>query len=109
MLSTAVRNADRSSRKLHPWLERTAVIIGRQAPTTQSPLDALTKAELRVAAAISRGLSNRDAADNLFLSPKTVDSHLQRIYRKLGVSSRTELAILISGAPRTSPAGNGAW
>jgi DNA-binding NarL/FixJ family response regulator len=57
----------------------------------------LTKAELRVAAAVSRGLSNRDAADSLFLSPKTIDAHLQHIYRKLDVTSRTELAVLISG------------
>ena len=88
----------------HPWIERTAVIIGRQPPTVQSPLDLLTKAELRVAAAVSRGLSNRDAADNLFLSPKTVDSHLQRIYRKLDVSTRTELAILVSGTFRIDAA-----
>jgi DNA-binding CsgD family transcriptional regulator len=88
----------------HPWIDRTAVIIGRQPPTVESPLDLLTKAELRVAAAVSRGLSNRDAADNLFLSPKTVDSHLQRIYRKLNVGTRTELAILVSGTSRLDPA-----
>ena len=85
-----------------PWIDRTAVMLGRRAPTVAGPLDVLTRAEQRVAAAVSRGLSNRDAADTLFLSPRTVDSHLQRIYRKLDVGSRTELAILISGTSRSS-------
>lgn len=80
-----------------PWAERTAAMVGGRESVTTSPLDVLTKAELRVAAAVSRGLSNRDAADSLFLSPKTIDAHLQRIYRKLDVTSRTELAVLISG------------
>ncbi len=78
-----------------PWAERTAVMLGRHDDAPVGPLALLTKAELRVAAAVARGMSNRDAADTLFLSPKTVDAHLQRIYRKLGVTSRTELAVLI--------------
>ncbi len=78
-----------------PWATRTAVMLGRHDGAPVGPLALLTKAELRVAAAVARGLSNRDAADMLFLSPKTVDAHLQRIYRKLDVTSRTELAVLI--------------
>jgi DNA-binding CsgD family transcriptional regulator len=81
-----------------PWAERAAVMLGRRGPSA-GPLDLLTRAEMRVAAAVARGLSNREAADSLFLSPKTVDAHLQRIYPKLGVRSRTELALLI-GASR---------
>ncbi len=90
-----------------PWAQRTAVMVGGRVPTASSPLDVLTKGELRVAAAVATGLSNRDAADSLFLSPKTVDAHLQRIYRKLDVGSRTELAIMISGASRTRPDADG--
>ncbi|CAA9275554.1 MAG: hypothetical protein AVDCRST_MAG76-3656 [uncultured Acidimicrobiales bacterium] len=58
----------------------------------------LTAAELRVAVAVGRGLSNRAAADELFLSVKTVDHHLQRIYRKLDLRSRAELAVLVTRA-----------
>ena len=59
-------------------------------------LAALTAAELRVAVAVGRGLSNRAAADQLYLSVKTVDHHLQRIYRKLDLRSRAELAVLVT-------------
>jgi len=43
-------------------------------------------------------MTNREAAAALFLSVKTVDFHLQQIYRKLGVRSRTELAIRVAGS-----------
>ncbi|MER5704897.1 LuxR C-terminal-related transcriptional regulator [Micromonospora sp. NPDC002296] len=52
----------------------------------------LTDAEARVAAAIADGLSNREAAQRLFLSVKTIEFHLGNIFRKLGVRNRTELA-----------------
>jgi DNA-binding NarL/FixJ family response regulator len=58
--------------------------------------DRLSAAELRVAEAVSTGLTNRQAAETLFLSVKTVDFHLQQIYRKLDVRSRTELAVLLT-------------
>ncbi|MEU8377291.1 helix-turn-helix transcriptional regulator [Micromonospora sp. NPDC048894] len=52
----------------------------------------LTEAEARVATAIANGLSNREAAQRLFLSVKTIEFHLGNIFRKLGVRNRTELA-----------------
>ena len=58
----------------------------------------LTPAELRVAVAVGRGLSNRAAADELYLSVKTVDHHLQHIYRKLQLRSRAELAVVVTRA-----------
>jgi DNA-binding CsgD family transcriptional regulator len=64
------------------------------------PVDALaavlSAAELRVAEAVASGLTNRQAADQLFLSAKTVDFHLQSIYRKLSIRSRTELATRVA-------------
>jgi len=64
-----------------------------------SPLDALTPQELQTARAVGRGLNNTEAAAALFVSPKTVEAHLTRTYRKLGVRSRTELArvLLVNG------------
>ncbi|NBE80145.1 helix-turn-helix transcriptional regulator [Micromonospora rubida] len=53
---------------------------------------ALTGAEARVAAAIADGLSNREAAQRLFVSVKTIEFHLGNIFRKVGVRNRTELA-----------------
>ena len=49
-----------------------------------------------MATAIAAGLTNREAAARLFLSVKTIDFHLQQMYRKLGVRSRTELAVRIA-------------
>ena len=54
--------------------------------------DALTPQEEQVADLVASGLSNREVAARLFVSPKTVQYHLTRIYTKLGVRSRTELA-----------------
>ena len=56
-------------------------------------LDALSHAEFRVAEAVASGLTNRQAAAALIISVKTVDFHLQQMYRKLGIRSRTELAV----------------
>jgi DNA-binding CsgD family transcriptional regulator len=59
----------------------------------------LTGAELRVARAVAEGLTNREVASLLFLSPKTVEFHLGRVYQKMGLRSRTELAkAVFSGA-----------
>ena len=54
--------------------------------------DALTATEQRVAELIGAGASNRDAADSLFVSVRTVETHVASIYRKLGIRSRAELA-----------------
>jgi DNA-binding CsgD family transcriptional regulator len=62
-------------------------IGGRRAQTEE-----LTASERRVAELVGQGLSNREVASQLFLSPKTVEFHLRNIFRKLGVRSRTELA-----------------
>ena len=53
----------------------------------------LTKAEAAVAALVAEGRTNREVAASLVVSVKTVESHLARIFDKMGVRSRTELAI----------------
>jgi DNA-binding CsgD family transcriptional regulator len=52
---------------------------------------ALTKSELAVVRLVTEGLTNREAADRLFVSPHTVNSHLRHIFTKLGINSRVEL------------------
>ncbi|MEU7803932.1 AAA family ATPase [Micromonospora arborensis] len=60
--------------------------------------DGLSPRELAVLRIVARGLTNRQAAEALFISPKTVAHHLSRAMRKLGVSSRTALARVAADA-----------
>jgi len=53
--------------------------------------DELTESERRVAELAAAGLTNRNVAAQLFISPKTVEANLARVYRKLGISSRAGL------------------
>jgi len=55
---------------------------------------AITGSELAVARLVAEGLTNREAAERLFVSPHTVNSHLRHVFAKLGINSRVELARL---------------
>ncbi len=69
----------------------------RRSATTG--LDSLTPAERRVAELASSGLTNRKVAEALFVTMKTVETHLASAYRKLGVSTRHDLARHFADAP----------
>jgi DNA-binding NarL/FixJ family response regulator len=60
-------------------------------PRRPHDVEPLTSQETRVALLVAQGLSNREVAAALFLSPKTVEHHLSSVYRKRGFRSRTEL------------------
>ncbi len=57
----------------------------------------LTASELRVCRLAAQGMTNRDVAMRLYVTPKTVELHLTNAYRKLGISSRSELATALAG------------
>jgi DNA-binding CsgD family transcriptional regulator len=69
--------------------------------------DSLTETERGVAGIIAEGLTNREAAARLYLSPHTIDYHLRQIFRKLAITSRVELTRLVVGQhgadPRSTP------
>jgi DNA-binding CsgD family transcriptional regulator len=58
----------------------------------------LTAQQERIARLVAEGATNREIAERLFLSPRTVDHHLRNVFARLGVRSRTELARLMPGA-----------
>ena len=73
------------------WAERARTELGRIGGRAPTPLS-LTPTEERVAVLVSTGSANREVAAALFMSVNTVEANLKRIYRKLGITSRTQLA-----------------
>ena len=67
----------------------------RPARRTVRAGSALTPQEQAVAQLVARGLTNREVGAELVVSAKTVEHHLSRIYSKLGIRSRTELARVV--------------
>jgi DNA-binding CsgD family transcriptional regulator len=86
-----------------PWAEKARVELRASGETIRahdpSARDELTPQELKVALVIADGASNQEAAAALFLSTKTIEAHLGRAYRKLGIRSRTELARQFATGP----------
>jgi DNA-binding CsgD family transcriptional regulator len=83
-----------------PWAERARGELRASGAVLRSRPQAgleLTEAELRVALLAADGLTDREISSQLYLSPKTVEFHLGRVYRKLGVRGRTELARRLPG------------
>jgi DNA-binding CsgD family transcriptional regulator len=72
-----------------PWVVRAQAEIAR-VPVRRASAD-LTPTEERIAQLVATGLTNREVADRAFISAKTVEANLSRVYDKLGVHSRAEL------------------
>ena len=79
-------------------LRATGEKLGRRAAASG---DELTPQELQVALQVAEGKSNKEVGAALFLSPKTVEFHLARLYRKLDISSRGELIRRYAAAGET--------
>jgi DNA-binding NarL/FixJ family response regulator len=70
---------------------------GESRRRVDAPMSALlTPREWEVATTVARGATNREASQALFLSTKTIEMHLSRVYRKLGIRSRCQLAVLFA-------------
>jgi DNA-binding CsgD family transcriptional regulator len=87
-----------------PWIRRAQAELRACGVTTQGPtadrsvLDTLTSQQREIAILAGRGLTNSEIAGRLFLSPRTVASHLYRSYPKLGIAGRQQLRDLIDHA-----------
>jgi len=84
-----------------PWIQRAEQELRASGETARkrdaSTSVALTAQETQVATFIAEGLSNREVAAKLFLSPRTIDFHLRNVFAKTGITSRGELARITLG------------
>ena len=96
--SSAVRRARRSRRPRRnssasaqgSWAERAAAERARVGGRTS--IEGLSETELRVARLVAEGRSNKEIAAELFVTVRAVESNLSKVYAKLGIRSRTEVA-----------------
>lgn len=86
---------------------RQRLVSEADLPLVHDPLAALTTREREIAQLAATGRSSRVIAAHLYLSPRTVDTHLARVYRKLGLSSRAALANLLAADHTTPGVGGG--
>lgn len=95
-LAAALRQASRDEIVLSPQIQRAIALemVSSSAPTSATHFESLSEREQEVLILICQGLSNKQIAQKLYLSVRTVENHLRRSYQKLGVSSRTEAAVL---------------
>jgi len=98
-LAVALRQAARGEVTLSPDVARG--LIAQMAQDSQQPphsvpcYEGLSDREIEILNLVCRGLSNKEVAQRLYLSVRTVENHLGNIYKKLGVRSRTEAAVLV--------------
>jgi DNA-binding NarL/FixJ family response regulator len=98
-----LRGALEAFERLHavPWADRARAELRASGETAQRPaprtLSQLTPREFHAARLVAQGLSNKEVAAQLYLSPRTIDFHLRNVFRKLDITSRTQLARLPLG------------
>ncbi len=88
-----------------PWAEKAARELrfsgGRARRGLRARSDELTAQQLQIATMVAEGLTNKNIAAALFLSPKTIEFHLGHVYRKLEVNNRTQLTRALLSSPAT--------
>jgi DNA-binding CsgD family transcriptional regulator len=100
---THLRRAAETFRLLDaaPWAEQSVRELraaGERVETPPPAGPALTAQQERIASLVAGGATNREVAQELHLSPRTIDHHLRNVFARLGVRSRTEMARLLSQA-----------
>jgi DNA-binding NarL/FixJ family response regulator len=96
----AVRYRDEAERELRQLGQR----VHRRSRPASTPdgegVESLTQRELEIARLVVDRQTNRQIAEGLFLSPKTVETHIRNIFAKLGADSRVEVARIVERADR---------
>jgi len=102
--SAAKQSLERALETLEPlqanmWTERARDELSRVGLRRPAASDGLTPTQERVAELVRAGLTNRQIADTLYMSLRTVETHLTSVYRELGVKSRAQLITAMSASP----------
>ena len=107
-----LRRVDARSQRTVAGARSAVNVVVVEGPAAEGPVDrwaSLTSAEVEVSLLAAAGLTNRQISAQLFTSPRTTETHLAHIYRKLCISGRTQLAAevarraLATGALGTGP------
>jgi class 3 adenylate cyclase/ATP/maltotriose-dependent transcriptional regulator MalT len=103
--SAAKRTLEQALATLEPleasmWIARARDEVGRIGLRKAAAAVGLTPAQLRVAELVASGMSNREVAGTLYMSLRTVETHLTKIYRELGVRSRAQLTARLAAGDR---------
>jgi NarL family two-component system response regulator LiaR len=104
-LVEAIRAAHQGEARLHPDIVRKLMeqVSQEMGNLKDQPFEDLTSRELEVARLVAQGLSNREIADKLTISHRTVKTHVSNILSKLDLSDRTQLAIYAINAGLIDP------
>jgi DNA-binding CsgD family transcriptional regulator len=93
-LRTALEEFERF--RAAPWADRAASELRATGETARKrdpgTFAQLTPQEIQISRLVAQGMSNKEVAAQLFLSPRTIDYHLRNVFSKLGLTSRTQLA-----------------
>ena len=89
------------------WADRARDELNRIGLRRARAGEGLTPAQTRVAELVAEGLSNREIATTLYMSTRSVESHLTKVYRELGVRSRAQLVVALARTAEQSPTNAG--
>jgi NarL family two-component system response regulator LiaR len=92
-LAHAIRAAQRNEAVLHPEVAAKLMQEFSAPRPNEAPVDQLTPREMEVLRLIAKGKSNKEIADNLVVSEKTIKTHVSNILSKLHLADRTQVAI----------------
>jgi NarL family two-component system response regulator LiaR len=92
-LAHAIRAAQRNEAVLHPEVAAKLMQEFSAPKSNEAPVDQLTAREMEVLRLIAKGKSNKEIADNLIVSEKTIKTHVSNILSKLHLADRTQVAI----------------
>jgi two-component system, NarL family, response regulator LiaR len=92
-LAHAIRAAQRNEAVLHPEVAAKLMQEFSAPKSNEAPVDQLTAREMDVLRLVAKGKSNKEIADSLIISEKTVKTHISNILSKLHLADRTQVAI----------------